>query len=425
MKEDGMPEKGFRDLVPETYINLAYLFEKWRETAFLYGFQEYETPLVERLALYEKKSGSELIDQLFHLEEKKEGQKLVLRPELTASLARFLAFREREFAKPIKWFSIGKCFRYENTQKGREREFFQFNADILGEESVSADAEIIHLLISSLQACGLGEKDFKIQISDRKIWNLFFEEKNITSEDQSAFLQIIDKWEKSSRGEIEKKLKSYEVKTEEVEEFMEKQEEFEIFEELKKEFKERGVEEFIRFNPKITRGLAYYNGIVFEAVAKQKDLRSIAGGGRYNELVSTLSEGKKKLPACGFAIGDCVLNVLIKENKESEKQRRKWGGQRKQKVFLVGDEETPREQILQIGSELRQNHIPAEYSFGGKKRKKVFEEAAKRESSDILFINAKGNPYQLMNRETKEKEEIPSLEEAIKTLRNQFKNEGE
>src|SRR3954451_15421951 len=171
MSQGALP--GFRDFYPEQLAVRNYLMSVWREVARRYGFREYDGPPLESLELFTRKSGDEIVGQLYNFVDKGE-RAVALRPEMTPTLARMVAAHERSYKKPVKWFAIPQLFRYERQQKGRLREHFQFNADIIGETDPAADAELIALLIDSLRAFGLSEKDFVVRLSSRNAWHDFF-----------------------------------------------------------------------------------------------------------------------------------------------------------------------------------------------------------------------------------------------------------
>src|SRR5947209_1138392 len=196
---------GFRDFLPEDCAKRNYVFARWREVARRYGFAEWEGPPLESTELYKKKSGAEIVDQLFNFTDKGE-REVALRPELTPTLARVVAAHEREFKKPLKWFSIGQFFRYEKQQRGRLREHFQLNCDIVGETDFSADVELIALCIDILRSFGLTEKDFVVRISDREFWTDFLRQQNLPGERWEDVLQTIDKSEREPREKTAEKL---------------------------------------------------------------------------------------------------------------------------------------------------------------------------------------------------------------------------
>src|ERR1700682_5801897 len=186
----GLP--GFRDFLPNECAARNYIFAKWREVARRYGFVEWDGPVLEPTELYKKKSGPEIVAQLFNFTDKGE-REVAMRPEMTPTLARVVAAHEREFKKPLKWFSIPQCFRYEKQQRGRLREHFQLNCDIIGETSLEADIELIALNIDLLRGFGLTEKDFVVRVSDREFWTDFLQKQKLPTESWEEVLQTIDK----------------------------------------------------------------------------------------------------------------------------------------------------------------------------------------------------------------------------------------
>src|SRR6516165_9992133 len=183
---------GFRDLLPDDCATRNYVFARWREVVHRYGFVEWDGPVLEPTDLYRKKSGAEIVDQLFNFTDKGD-REVSMRPELTPTLARVVAAHERAFRKPLKWFSIGQFFRYEKQQRGRLREHYQLNCDIMGESSLAADIELVALSIDILRSLGFTEKDFAVRISDREFWLDFLRDKKVPAERWDDLLQTIDK----------------------------------------------------------------------------------------------------------------------------------------------------------------------------------------------------------------------------------------
>src|SRR5438045_7264098 len=196
---------GFRDLLPEDCARRNYLFARWREVARRYGFVEWEGPPLETTELYKKKSGAEIVEQLFNFTDKAE-REVARRPELTPTLARVVAAHEREFKKPLKWFSIGQFFRYEKQQRGRLREHFQLNCDVIGEANLAADIELVALCIDILRAFGFTDKDFVVRVSDRDFWTDFLRKKDISADRWDELLQAIDKFGREQREKTADKL---------------------------------------------------------------------------------------------------------------------------------------------------------------------------------------------------------------------------
>jgi len=309
---------GFRDFYPEPLPHpdvwsadaRQYIFDKWRTTARRYGFREYDGPPLEPLDLYTTKSGEEIIGQLYNITDKG-GREISLRPEMTPTLARMVAAHERSYKKPVKWFAVPQLFRYERQQKGRLREHFQFNADLIGETDPAADAELIALLIDSLRAFGLTEQDFLIRLSSRNAWHEFFRSGGNATKDEYSFFQAIDKLERSSPEENEQKLGALGFSLAEVNAFIEKGGPTAELQSILDNLAARGLREFVRVDYRVIRGLAYYTGVVFEAFDRKGEFRAIAGGGRYDNLVKLISGGKADLPALGFGMGDVVLRELL------------------------------------------------------------------------------------------------------------------
>ena len=315
---------GFRDFYPEPLPHndvwsadaRQFIFDQWRETARRYGFREYDGPPLEPLELFTTKSGDEIIGQLYNFVDK--GDRAVsLRPEMTPTLARMIAAHERNYKKPVKWFAIPQLFRYERQQKGRLREHFQLNADLIGETDPAADAELIALLIDTLRSFGLSSEDFVIRLSSRNAWQEFYQRAKhgaspSTKSDEYEFFQVIDKLERTPPEESEKKLAALGSSLAEVNDFIKSGQPTVELENILQNLCARGLRDFVKIDYQVIRGLAYYTGVVFEAFDRKGEFRAIAGGGRYNNLVKLISGGKVDLPALGFGMGDVVLLELLK-----------------------------------------------------------------------------------------------------------------
>ena len=325
---------GFRDFPPEACAQRNHLFRVFRNVARAFNFREYDAPVLEPLDLYIEKSGPEIASQLFHFQDKGE-RAVALRPELTPTLARMVASRANSLPKPIKWYNIGEHFRYERPQKGRGRSFYQFNADLLGENSVGADAELIALLCAIMQTLGLSENEFALRLSDRQTWLLFLDNIGIEEEERPAILDAIDKSERRKPEQTKEALEKTcpgrgdEIlsKIDDIKEInqlntlLEKLSSFgEEGESRAQEWRDlleyldaHQVSPFIKIDLSIVRGLAYYTGFVYEAFEASGEGRALAGGGRYDDLIKKLS-GNVDLPAAGFAIGDMTLSDCLEKN---------------------------------------------------------------------------------------------------------------
>lgn len=302
---------GFRDFFPSECAARNYVFETWRRVARRYGFVEYEGPILEPTELYQRKSGAEIVNQLFCFTDKGE-REVSMRPELTPTLARMAAARHRDFRKPLRWFSIGQFFRYEKQQKGRGREFYQFNCDLLGEESVLADAELIALAIDLMRELGFTSQDFRVRVSDREAWVRFGQGKGLDERRLATFLQIIDRMERTPREKVIEQLGELGISLDEVQAFLASGEAASpALARIRENLEMRGLSEYFEIDLGIVRGLAYYTGPVFEIFDIGKGMRAVAGGGRYDQLVGLI--GGVDLPACGFAMGDMVITDLIRE----------------------------------------------------------------------------------------------------------------
>ena len=365
---------GFRDFLPDDCAARNYIFSRWRKVARHYGFVEWDGPILEPTELYTKKSGAEIVGQLFNFTDKGE-REVAMRPELTPTLARVIAAHEREFKKPLKWFSIGRFFRHEKQQRGRLREHFQLNCDIVGETALSADAELIALAIDTMRAFGFGSNDFAVRISDRSAWNRFIIENDVGVERTAEFLQIVDKLDRFQLDELELRLKPFRVSIAKLNNFLASGN-IEMAKGLGEELARRGLSTFVEFDLHVVRGLAYYTGAVFEVFDKQKKLRAIAGGGRYDNLIGQLSDGAVSLPALGFAMGDVVLGELIREKADArEKMETAVHTEHEIGIYIVIAKEERRSDALAFVRTLRDKDYRVDYPFASEKVAKQFRTA--------------------------------------------------
>ena len=323
---------GFREFYPEDLSRRNHIFRLWRQTAGAYGFAEYDAPVLEPLDLYKTKSGDEIEGQLFSFTDKG-GREVALRPEMTPTVCRLVGAKASSLKRPIKWYSIAEFYRYERMQKGRGRCFFQFNADIFGEPGPEAEIELIALLTQCLCSFGLTEQDFYVRLSDRNLWFYYLEALGLDEVRIRAVLGAVDKFEKMGDdafkayaeqfGELEVGLKA------KVLEFLQIKSlpaleavlapiggeklaaRLGDWRKLLGGLAAMGLERFVEVDLGVVRGLAYYTGFVFEAFDRKGELRALAGGGRYDDLVQKL--GGPALPAVGFAIGDMTFALLLEQ----------------------------------------------------------------------------------------------------------------
>ena len=383
--------KGFRDFFPEECAMRNYIFDTWRAVSRRYGFMEYEAPVLEHTDLYRKKSGDEITGQLFCFEDKAQ-REVALRPEVTPSLARMATTRHRDFRKPLKWFQIGSCFRYEEPQEGRTREFIQFNADILGDNSDGADAELIAMSIDVMREFGLAQGDFAIRLSNRQIWTHYLAERSIAEEHTATFLQIIDKIERAKPEDTAKKLEAIGLSLGDVRAFMDSTNgDHPAFAALRENLSARGMWEFVKIDASIVRGLAYYTGTVFEVFDLKHDLRAVAGGGRYDKLCALMSDGSVDMPAAGFAMGDVVLGLLLKKTPGAQFRIMDYmAAQFGVDAYVIVADEPQRAHALAAVQALRQANVRVEYSFGPQKVGKGFQAAEAAKARCALIF---GNEY--------------------------------
>jgi histidyl-tRNA synthetase len=326
MKTKALP--GFRDFYPVDLALRAHIFRTWRMVATRYGFEEYDGPPLEPLDLYTAKSGDEIVGQLYNFSDKGD-REIALRPEMTPTLARMVAARANELRKPIRWFSIPQLFRYERQQRGRLREHFQLNCDLIGESGPLADAEIIALAIDVMRAFGLTAGNVRVRLSDRRLLNALLSAFKLTEAQASAIYAWLDK---QGRGNAGHRQRLQDLKIDpDVTDFLSAASEVKDLTRLKRVLSqkpqttaaltslEQVVEaltsmelgQFVDIDLGVVRGLAYYTGTVFELFDVGRTLRAICGGGRYDNLLGAL--GGVDLPSVGFGLGDVVLGELLRD----------------------------------------------------------------------------------------------------------------
>ncbi len=398
------PLPGFRDFLPGDCAVRNYIFSQWREVARRYGFVEWDGPVLEPTELYKKKSGDEIIAQLFNFTDKGE-REVAMRPELTPTLARVVAAHEREFKKPLKWFSIPQCFRYEKQQRGRLREHYQFNADVIGEDSLGADIELIALCIDLLRGFGLGAEDVVIRISDREFWIDFLRARNVPEDRWQKTLEIIDKSERQPREKVSEQLGDLAPGVFEILDGGGKSEKLDgIIQQLR----HRGLAEFAEVDLRIVRGLAYYTGVVFEAFDRAGKLRAIAGGGRYDNLINQLSDGAVSLPAIGFAMGDVVLGELLREKGITPNEQ-------SLDVYVVIAKEERRPDALRHIQPLRDKNLRVDYSLVATKVGKQFQTAEQLGARFAVLFGDEWPQVKVKNLATRE-EQLVAQEELLAHL---------
>lgn len=318
--------KGTRDFFPPEQRIQNHIFDTWRKACIKFGYEEYEGPIFEHLELYTDKSGDEIVRQLYNFTDKG-NRDLALRPEMTPTLARMVNQKGAALRKPLRWFSIPRLFRYERAQKGRLREFFQLNLDIIGSNSIYAEADLISAIVSMLQDFGLNFDDFVIGISSRELLATWFAEIGITQPE--TVYPVLDKRAKISAEAFRTSLQELDLTPEQVQQldafmqctsveqiaqFTHSDASQQALSDLQKLFTvlaQAGIGPAVQLDLTIVRGLAYYTGIVFEVFDRKRSMRAVAGGGRYDSLTERL--GGVKIPCVGFGMGDVVLADLLAE----------------------------------------------------------------------------------------------------------------
>ncbi len=416
---------GFRDFLPADCALRNYIFARWREVSRRYGFAEYDGPVLEDLELFKRKSGEEIVRQLYEFTDKG-GRAVALRPEMTPTLARMVAAAHRDFRKPMKWFCIPQMFRYERPQRGRLREHYQYNADIIGEVSPSADGELIALCIDVLRSFGLTADDFVIRVSSRTAWDSFLQEKRgqgSTSEELQLLLGIVDKMERLSDDKINEQLQPFRVTAADVKNWIAEWN-HKIFERdsvasnaplallhtmLHEYLLPRGLLDYVSVDFGIVRGLAYYTDVVFEAFDRRGKLRAIAGGGRYDALIAQLSDRAVSLPALGFAMGDVVLGELIRENPNARAQMEAAVSEKQQlDVYIVIAKEERRVEALAQVQGLRDRHYSVDYPLTPTKVGKQFQNAEHLGARVALLFGDEWPQVKLKNMANGEQDLVPS-----------------
>ena len=318
--------RGTRDFYPEDMRLRNWLFDNFIAASLLHGFEEYDAPVLEHEELYTRKQGEEITKQLYNFQDKGE-RKVALRPEMTPSLARMVMSRAGSLPMPIKWFSIPQCWRYERTQRGRGREHYQWNVDIWGTTELSADAELISVIVTFFEELGLTSDDIVIRISSRKVLEEVLGSLGVEGDLFAKTCIIVDKMDKLPSEVIEEQLSDLGHSSEvisKIQSVLGIKDMDDLTNALEKDsaaitelttlfdlVDSYGMSDWLQFDASIVRGLAYYTGSVFEAHDREGKFRAICGGGRYDNLLSTL--GGKDLPATGFGFGDMVIMELLEE----------------------------------------------------------------------------------------------------------------
>ena len=390
----GQALPGFRDFYPEELALRNHIFSTWRDVARRYGFQEYDGPPLEPLELYTAKSGQEIVGQLYEFTDKGD-RRIALRPEMTPSLARMVGGRAQALKKPIRWFSIPQLFRYERQQRGRLREHFQLNMDIIGEAGPAADAEIMAAVIDIARAFGLGPKDVRLRVSDRRILVAELAHGYGVREEQiPGVLAALDKWERDpaaterqlatvlsgddQRAAVATFLRTLGASQGRPDARLIGSPSAEPLMESVRGLEGMGLRDFVDIDLRIVRGLAYYTGIVFELFDAKQSLRAICGGGRYDNLIKEIAG--IDLPCVGFGMGDVVLGELLKEHGKHTEAPSQLD------AFLIAVSGDDVAVVLKLAHELRERGVAVEYGLRHAPIRKQLELAVARGAPRAIIL---------------------------------------
>jgi histidyl-tRNA synthetase len=383
---------GFRDFYPEDLAVRQYIFRTWREVARRYGFQEFDGPPLEPIELFVKESGPEILEQTYNFTDRGD-RHVALRPEMTPTFARMVGARVGGMRKPVKWYAIPQLFRYERQQRGRLREHFQLNLDIVGEESAAADAELLAAAIDTLRAFRLTEKDFVARISDRRLLRVLMLDAGVPEGDLVLVYNLVDKLDREGRDAVAARLADEAGLAPEVVGGVLEPFEHATFEDFNRWVESRpdtvrrelegvladmrtlfetlgamGLGGYLRFDLSVVRGLGYYTGIVWELFDARGELRAIAGGGRYDGLLAAV--GGTDLPALGFGMGDVVLRELLADRDLLPDTARATD------YYLVSITEDERSEMVRLAHRLREAGRSVEYGYRQQGVGKQFKNAA-------------------------------------------------
>jgi histidyl-tRNA synthetase len=388
---------GFRDFYPAEFAVRSHITTCWRQVALRYGFEEYDGPPLESLDLYTEKSGDEIVHQLYNFEDKG-GRAVALRPEMTPTLARMAGARAGALRKPVRWFSIPQLFRYERTQRGRLREHFQWNVDILGEEEIAADAEVLAVGLDALRSLGLRADAIVARFNDRRLLERLVLGAGVPQERLLAAYAAIDKLTREAPERIREKLmKDAQLSGSTADAVLQVfthgdlasigsayaavdgvSAEIDRLHAYEAHLGALGFGDFIRFDPAIVRGLAYYTGTVFEIFDRAGELRAICGGGRYDSLTGSVSGSS--MPAVGFGMGDVVLGELLADKGLLPPTAQTVD------YYLVSAEEEQRPTLLQVAQALRARGHSVLYGLKQAGVNRQFKDADARGARNVIVI---------------------------------------
>jgi len=382
-----------------------WITDVWRRVSLRNGFEEYDAPIFEYLDLFTIKSGQEIAEQLFSFTDRG-GRQLAIRPEITPSLARMVNEKINALPRPIKWFSIPRLCRAENPQRGRLREFFQWNVDVIGSDDVQADAECIFAAVDFLREVGLTPNDVQVRIGSRALTVSVLNAAGVRQVDMDAALAVLDKRPRVSEDEFARLAKAAGLaedqlaavtrfqacaSVEDIRKLLGDAQDvggaIESLAGLWRYLQALGAADYCTLDMRIVRGLAYYTGIVYEILDTGETLRAIAGGGRYDNLLQVL--GGPNVGATGFGMGDVVLGILLEEKGRIPETVRK----RSLEVFIIDVNEGGFEGVLRLAAKLRSLGLCAGYSYKRQSMGRQLKEAGRSGADCVLFVAKMENTF--------------------------------
>jgi len=372
------PYKGVRDFYPEDQFVQSYIFEHMSRTCELFGYEEYNASILEPAELYRSKTSEEIVNEQTYTFTDRGEREVTLRPEMTPTVARMVAGRRRELPLPIRWYSIQNFFRYERPQKGRLREFWQLNADLLGVANIDADAEIIALAHGIFRSFGADERTFEIRVSDRRLLDAAYDEAGVDVEKRGEVTRLLDRREKTE--DFPAKLANIvgESISEKLIDHLDRTTSTAYLEDLRARLTTMGIGNMI-VDTKITRGFDYYTGMVFEIFdTSGENRRSMAGGGRYDNILDLF--GDERVPAIGFAMGDAIArdfltthNLLPEYVPTTE-------------LMLCVVEESAMNHAQKLAQDLRKEDVAVAINISGKKLGDQIRQADKMKIPYIIAV---------------------------------------
>ena len=395
MAQGALP--GFRDFYPELFAERAYVMSVWRRVLRRYAFVEYDGPPLEPLDLYRKKSGDELVGQLYSFTDKGD-REVAMRPEMTPTLARMVAARANALRKPVRWFSVPQLFRYERQQKGRLREHFQLNADIVGEPGVTADAELLAVALDVMLEFGLTSADVNARVSDRRLLQALLVHAGVDPESMDSVYAVIDKRGREPAAIFREKLSNAvgsEARADAIEGILsisdidtlasrygdvaELRESVQRMRDYLSYVGALGFGDWVKLDLSIVRGLAYYTGIVFELFDTKGEFRAICGGGRYDTLLQTL--GGVDLPALGFGMGDVVIAELLRAKGliPSTEQRTDF--------WIAADDNSMIPEVMSVAAQIRRRDRSVEYALKPQQLSRQLKAATAAGADNAVLID--------------------------------------